>query len=364
MADIFLSYAHENHEHARSLAELLTSFGWTVFWDREILAGTVFDDVIQQQLDSAKCVVALWSIHSVGSQWVRSEAEEGANRNMLVSVLVDDVRLPIAFRRIQAAKLLNWTGSKDDEQLKDVLKAIRFVVQKPPDDNSAAPRPVATVSGSSYGAAAALAPSPLPVPAAKTRSPLLVPAIAVGVLVAAGGGWMATRSQAVPAPIVTPETEKAPTAPQDTPRLPENRRETGGAARVVDTPAAPQPTPVKPTPTDAKVGLADDQLLSKAKSLADLLGVGNGDAVRNEFTREFANSGKLTVWHSKRAVNLRGPVEEVGQPTLLRVTDPERKEVQVPIRFANQSFMVTFEFRPDGQITDLRTKPIKQKGAE
>jgi hypothetical protein len=35
-------------------------------------------------------------IHSVSSQWVRAEAEEGANRNMLVSVLVEDVRIPIS----------------------------------------------------------------------------------------------------------------------------------------------------------------------------------------------------------------------------------------------------------------------------
>jgi uncharacterized protein with LGFP repeats len=136
MADIFLSYARENHGEAQKLADILAGYGWTVFWDREILAGSVFDDVIQEQLDHAKCVVCLWSVHSVDSQWVRAEAEEGANRNMLVSVLVDDVRLPIAFRRIQAAKLLNWTGSKDDEQLRDVLKAVKFVVEKPPQVNN------------------------------------------------------------------------------------------------------------------------------------------------------------------------------------------------------------------------------------
>jgi hypothetical protein len=137
MADVFLSYSRENQEQARMLANVLAAFGWTVFWDREILAGSVFDDVIQEQLDHAKCVVCLWSVHSVSSQWVRAEAEEGANRNMLVSVLIEDVRLPIAFRRIQAAKLFNWAGEKEDEQLKDVLKAVKFVVEKPPSERDA-----------------------------------------------------------------------------------------------------------------------------------------------------------------------------------------------------------------------------------
>jgi hypothetical protein len=48
---------------------------------------------------------------------------------MLVSVLIDDVRFPIAFRDIQAAKLLSWTGSKNDAQLKDVVKAVKFAVE-------------------------------------------------------------------------------------------------------------------------------------------------------------------------------------------------------------------------------------------
>ena len=60
MADIFVSYAHENYEQARMLAEVLADFGWTVFWDREILAGTVFDDASQEQLDHARCVIVLW----------------------------------------------------------------------------------------------------------------------------------------------------------------------------------------------------------------------------------------------------------------------------------------------------------------
>ena len=145
------------------LANVLAGFGWTVFWDRDILAGSVFDDVIQEQLDHTKCVVCLWSVHSVSSQWVRAEAEEGANRNMLVSVLIDDVRLPIAFRRIQAAKLFNWTGSKEDEQLKDVLKAVKFVVEKPPQD----PGNGATVAGVE---AKPVASSGAPAPSARMRT--------------------------------------------------------------------------------------------------------------------------------------------------------------------------------------------------
>ena len=39
MADIFLSYAKEDRAQARTFAKMLESCGWSVFWDRKIIAG-------------------------------------------------------------------------------------------------------------------------------------------------------------------------------------------------------------------------------------------------------------------------------------------------------------------------------------
>ena len=39
-ADIFLSYAHQDIERARGLAEAFAAQGWSVFWDRRIPAGS------------------------------------------------------------------------------------------------------------------------------------------------------------------------------------------------------------------------------------------------------------------------------------------------------------------------------------
>src|SRR5688572_32836108 len=101
MADLFLSYAREDRECAEMLAGVLTERGWNVWWDRRIQVGRSFSDVIERQLDQARCVVVLWSQASVRSEWVQNEAAEAARKNRLVPIRIEDVRPPLEFRRLQ-----------------------------------------------------------------------------------------------------------------------------------------------------------------------------------------------------------------------------------------------------------------------
>jgi hypothetical protein len=111
MSDIFISYASEDRARVEPLAEALEAQGWSVWWDRIIPAGKDFEQVIEEAIDGARCVVVVWSEKSVTSRWVRTEADEGANRQALVPVLIDEVKIPLAFRRIQAANLVGWRRS-------------------------------------------------------------------------------------------------------------------------------------------------------------------------------------------------------------------------------------------------------------
>jgi hypothetical protein len=133
MSDIFLSYARKNRAHADRLASALKAEGWSVWWDCSIPAGKTFDEVIERELDGASCVIVLWTTESIGNPWVRSEAEEGAARGILVPVLVEDVRIPLAFRRIQAASLIGWNGQRTSPQylrLVDDIAALLHLRQR------------------------------------------------------------------------------------------------------------------------------------------------------------------------------------------------------------------------------------------
>ena len=71
MADIFISYAREERETASHLAERFGDEGWTVFWDRDLVAGDNWEKRIEDESNRARCVVVLWSAaYSFEQSWV------------------------------------------------------------------------------------------------------------------------------------------------------------------------------------------------------------------------------------------------------------------------------------------------------
>lgn len=131
MNDIFLSYAHEDQQRTIKLAQALEAQGWTVFYDRTLSAGSTWRESIGQVLETAGCVVVVWSKHSIASHWVVEEADDGQMRKVLVPVLFDQVRPPIGFRSIQAADLINWKGDLADEAFRYLLNSIAKIIGTP-----------------------------------------------------------------------------------------------------------------------------------------------------------------------------------------------------------------------------------------
>jgi hypothetical protein len=103
VSDVFLSYAREDRPIAEALARQLEAVGYSVWWDRDIFAGTDFEQVIVDQLASALAVVVLWSPASVRSGWVRDEAATAMERGVLVPVLLAaGVLPPLGFRSVHS----------------------------------------------------------------------------------------------------------------------------------------------------------------------------------------------------------------------------------------------------------------------
>ncbi len=131
MSDIFLSYASEDVARANALARALSCYGWSVWWDRSILPGKVFDTVIEAELSAAKCVIVLWSIDSVESRWVRAEAGEALDKGRLIPVVLDEAVIPLVFRQVQAASLLGWDGDPTHLAFQRLVSAVSAFVPPP-----------------------------------------------------------------------------------------------------------------------------------------------------------------------------------------------------------------------------------------
>lgn len=128
MSDIFISYKKEDAGRVVRIVEALRAEGFSVWWDHGITPGAQWDQTIQQQLDAAKAVVAVWSTLSRDAPWVKEESGVGKSRGILVPVRIDDVEPPLGFGLIQAVDLIGWSGDVKDARWAHFTTALRAVL--------------------------------------------------------------------------------------------------------------------------------------------------------------------------------------------------------------------------------------------
>jgi len=131
MPDIFISYAHQDHELIRDIAAALESKGWSVFWDRKIPPGETWHSYIGTALQNAKCVIVAWSEHSIHSNWVYEEATDALQRKVLLPLLLDSVQPPIGLRSIQATDLSDLRQGHSSSNLEQFISSIGLKLGQP-----------------------------------------------------------------------------------------------------------------------------------------------------------------------------------------------------------------------------------------
>ena len=129
--DLFLSYSRQDTAKIEVLATTLQQAGWSVWWDREIRAGSSFDRVIEQALTNARAVIVAWSKHSVESDWVRAEAAHALEGNKLLPIRLDKVPLPLRFIHVHTIDLSSWTGSGTDPSCQKLVAELHDLLGKP-----------------------------------------------------------------------------------------------------------------------------------------------------------------------------------------------------------------------------------------
>jgi hypothetical protein len=142
--DVFLSYARSDRDFAERMALALERNDLTVWWDRDIPHGAVFDDEIAKALDQTRCVIVLWSKASVASQWVRAEASRAAARQALVPVFIEDVASPLGFNLLQTADLVGSRDPATDPRFPAIVASVRRIAGHADRGDRSSEKPVAT----------------------------------------------------------------------------------------------------------------------------------------------------------------------------------------------------------------------------
>ena len=125
MADVLISYASEDRDRVRPLAQALEGRGFSIWWDRALASGQDYASVIERELANAKAVIVVWTNASVASTYVRDEAGRARDQGRLLPVMLDKVQPPLGFGSFQADDFTNWNGQRNAAQVQILEESIK-----------------------------------------------------------------------------------------------------------------------------------------------------------------------------------------------------------------------------------------------
>jgi formylglycine-generating enzyme required for sulfatase activity len=132
MAEIFISYKSERRKAAEHLAAVLAHYGYSVWFDYQLIKGSDFGLQIDRRIREAKALVVLWCSKSVASRWVIEEVDLAHNLGILIPVKIEECELPVGFRRQDYIDMSPWDGAPRSHQLDPLLKALAQRIGRPP----------------------------------------------------------------------------------------------------------------------------------------------------------------------------------------------------------------------------------------
>src|SRR6516164_366063 len=124
MAEIFISYKSERRKAAEHLAAVLTHYGYSVWFDYQLIKGSDFGLQIGRRIREARALVVLWCARSVDSRWVVEEAALGDRLGILVPVVIEPCELPVGFQRQDYIDMAAWDGAPRGHQLDPLIDAV------------------------------------------------------------------------------------------------------------------------------------------------------------------------------------------------------------------------------------------------
>jgi hypothetical protein len=133
---VFLSYAPQDREFVRKIAERIKSYGVCVWYDEwEMAMGDSLLDKIERGISSSDYIIVLLSPDSLKSKWIQQELTMAMARELtardviIIPVLISDVlesEIPIVLQDIRWLDLRKHTERDIDLLVKQIVHALKI----------------------------------------------------------------------------------------------------------------------------------------------------------------------------------------------------------------------------------------------
>lgn len=130
--DIYISYAPEDAERVRKIAEELEWAGLQVWFRDQPQNSADSVALIEQGIDSSRAHLVVWSQDSAASGRIQAEARASSAKGRLIASRIDQVLPPKGTKAVMYADLIDWQGGQDHRGFRKILTAIHQLTGKGP----------------------------------------------------------------------------------------------------------------------------------------------------------------------------------------------------------------------------------------
>ena len=127
MAQIYISYSKSDHQAAKAIVGAIRQAGLNAFDESYLPLGVALKDNIARAIDTAQCVVILWSKAASDSEWVRVEIQRALQAwasDRLVLATLDETPLPVGLRDLSPIQIRDG----DDSGKQQLIERIKLVL--------------------------------------------------------------------------------------------------------------------------------------------------------------------------------------------------------------------------------------------
>jgi hypothetical protein len=128
---VFISYAHADRERVEPLVRRLAA-KFNVWYDRGLQVGETWRRTLTEKIDSARCLIVMWTFNSVKRDFIWSEVQRAReNRGVVIPIKLDRrARVPLGFDQMQHIDLSGWSG-REDGRISVLMERVAALVARP-----------------------------------------------------------------------------------------------------------------------------------------------------------------------------------------------------------------------------------------